>query len=673
MSNIVFPANELLEYSSYQLDQVLTGEFHLEFSDGVLFTNDRETNFTMPLWDYIRDRKIPLKKHHHLTHLMAQRMFHKNIHMDILSNIYWDIYEEYRQFGRFGDYELLEKLTAELYQHSNKQYNLQVIRMEDEVVGVSIVDVVQLFDIPEVHDILKTATPTEQSVIAVNNGITKLFSKSKSPAVANKMMVRMARAGVIKAAQLVQAVAPTGYIEDIDGSIFKYPLMSNYTDGHRSLYDNMVESRKAGQAIEATKAELEEAVYQSRRQEILNEIIMTVHPGDCGTKSFTPTKLVQDNGLTESDLVLHAGKYYFDAGGNPADLKEIRPTDEFLYGRIINMRSILHCAHADSNGVCETCLGTMALTIPRRTNLGQLMTTDLYAFIIQLQLSKKHHLANSIIQKLSLSDDDKKFLAVGNDGISYYFTEHMQNAKFKITIPHDDGKSLTDVLYLADITKISIARLTEIGSIRLEIDYGAYTDARPFILGTGKRKASFSHEMLAFVKEKYWDTDEKSNNFIIDMEGWDVTKPFAYVPMKNDSMADFSLGFKAHIESDVKKEDMRDTMIDPDEYLKDTYDLLNRKLSINMAQVEVAVLGIMIRSAKNDQYALPKPWSDRGVGVMSLAMALRSLAATMAFEKHTIIFNSVKSFINKNRPDHPMDAILHPELIPEMKKSGFLV
>lgn len=673
MSNIIFPAEELLQYNSNQLERILTGEFYLEFTDGVLFTNDRETNFTMPLWDYVRDRKIPLKKHHHVAHLMAERMFHKNMHMDILRNIYWDIYEEYKRYGRFGDYELLETLTTELYQHSNKQYNIQVIRMETEVIGISIVDVTNLFEIPEFDELLKSAKATESSVLYVNNTTTKLISKSKVKEISDNMMVRMARAGVIKTAQLVQALAPTGYIEDIDGSIFKYPLMSNYTDGHRKLYDNMVESRKAGQAIEATKAELEEAVYQSRRQEILNEILMTVHPGDCGTKSYSPTKLIENNGLTDTDLALHSGKWYFEPGGDPAELTEITPESTHLYNRIINMRSILHCAHADNNGVCETCLGTMSLTIPRRTNLGQLMTTDLYAFIIQLQLSKKHHLANSIIQKLQLADEYKKFLSIGKDGISYYFSDHLDKAKFKIVISHEDGKSMTDVLYLSDITKISIARLTEIGAVRLEIDYGQYSDSRPFILGTTKRKASFSHEMLLFIKDKYWDIDEKNNNFIIDMEGWDIKKPFAYVPMKNDSMADFSLGFKAHIESDVKKEDIRDTMIDADDYLRETYELLNRKLSINIAQVEVAVLGIMIRSAKNDQYALPKPWSDRGVGVMSLAMALRSLAATMAFEKHTIIFNSVKSFINKNRPDHPMDAILHPELIPEMKKSGFLV
>lgn len=656
--HLIFPAKDLLRYSYQELHDVLTGEFYLEFSDGILFTNDRETILTMPLWDWIRKRPIELKMKHHLSHPMQNRMFHKNSHMDLLNVIHWDIYEAYKRNGRFGDYELLEELVEEFYVWSNQFYNLLAIWLEGEVSTVSIGDVIRLFDVPEVDAILSAARPTEESVIGTTTAITKLFSKSDIPAIKNENVVRMARAGIIKMNQLVQGVAPTGYIEDIDGYIFPNPLMSNYTDGHRTLHDNMVESRKASQAIEATKAELEDAVYQSRRQEILNEILMTVHPGDCGTKHFKPTRLKRDNGLTESDLFLHLGKYYYLPEDQDQELFEIKADDDYLYDRVIHMRTITHCAHIDSNGVCETCLGAMSLTIPRRSNLGQIMTTDLYAFIIQRQLSKKHYLANSVVQKLHVSGDDAKYLAVGKDGVSYMFAEQMQGKKFTIRISHADGKSLTDLMYLDDLSRVSISRLTEIGSMYITIDYGQYDEGRPFILGTGKRKASFSHEMLEYVKRKYWEID-KNDNFLIDMSDWDCSKPFAYVPMKNDSLIDFSLGFKAHIESEVKKEEIRDQFTDPDTFLDETYELLNKELSINHAQVEVAVYGIMIRSATYAQYGLPKPWSKAGIGVMNRAMAMRSLGGTMAFEKHTIIFSSVESFINTNRPDHVMDCVLH--------------
>ncbi|BAQ02736.2 hypothetical protein [Ralstonia phage RSL2] len=658
----------MLKYSHRQLSEVLTGEFYLEFEDGQLLTNDRETNFTMPMWDWIRKRPIPLKKRHHISNSMAKKTFHKNMHMDLLNIIHWDIYEAYKKTGRFGDYDLLEELTKEFYEYGNVMYNLLAVKMGTSVSTVSIKDVIKLFKVPEIADLLEKMRPTEESVLGTTQGITKLISKSTNPEIMNNRAVRMARAGVIKTNQLVQAIAPTGYIEDLGGEIFKYPLMSNYTDGHRSLYDNMVESRKASQAIEATKAELEDAVYQSRRQEILNEILMNVHPGDCGTKGFIPYKIRETNDLTASDLELNEGKYYMLPEDPTETLYELKSTDEHLIGKIIHMRSILHCAHPDPNGVCESCLGAISLTIPKRTNLGQLMTTDLYAFIIQRQLSKKHYLANSVVQKLRVAEEDAQYLEVGRDGISYYFTENLKGLNYKMIISHDEGKSLTDVMYLTDIDRVSIGRITEIGSMALEIEHKGkveYVDRRPFILGTGKRMASFSHDMLKYVKEQYWEIDDK-NNFVIDMSNWDYRKPFAFVPMKNDSLIDFSLGFKSHIESEVKKEEIRDQFTDVDAFLIDTYELLNSELTINMAQVEVAVYGISIRSAKYGDYSLPKPWSKRGIGVMSRAMAMRSLGSTMAFEKHTIIFSSVESFIVKNRPDHPFDAILNPELLPRV-------
>lgn len=669
--HFIFPAEELLRYSYRELREVLTGEFYLQFEDGILFTNDRETILTMPLWDWIRKRPIKLQMKHHLSHAISKKMFNKNTHAELLSVIHWDIYDAYKKNGRFSDQDLLEELTEEIYEHSNVFYNLLCVWMEEEIATVTIGDIIKLFDVKEIDDILAAARPTEESVLGTTRAITTLFGKSLIPAIKNNIVIRYARAGVVKLNQLVQAVAPTGYIEGIDGSIFPNPLMSNYTDGHRSLHDNMVESCKASQAIEATKSELEDAVYQSRRQEILNQILMTIHSGDCGSKHYKTTRLKRDNGLTATDLELMVGKLYFLPGEDASQLKKIQLTDEHLYDAVIHMRTITHCAHFDSNGVCETCLGGMAETIPRKTNLGQIMTTDLYAFLIQRQLSKKHYLANSIVQRLNITGDDLKYLAVGRDGVSYHFTDQLQGSNFKVIISYEEGKTLTDLMYLEDLRRVAISRLTNFRSMSIETDNGVYIDRRGFIVGTAKRPSSFSHDMLEYIKEVSWERDS-NDNFIIDMSKWDTSKPFAYVPMKNDSLIDFSINFKNHIESDVKKEELRDQFTDPDTFLEETYEILNKELTINHAQVEVAVYGIMIQSALNSEYALPKPWhGGGGIGVMNKAMALRSLGGGMAFENHSAIFSSTSSFIVTNRPDTVMDCVLHPgELIHDVDGTG---
>lgn len=661
---ILIPAQEILKYSKEELWDSLTGEFALEFEDGILKTNDRETLYTVGLWDFVRKHPIPLKMHHHLSHVLQRRMMHKNSHMELINTILWDIYAHYRQ-GRFVDHDLIEQLTAEMYQLGSGQYNDLVIRLPSHTTTVSILDVVELFDVPEIDDVLASVSDDPMTIINATQAITKLLKSSKIPEIANNRLVRMARAGVIKLNQLVQAIAPTGFVEAIDGDTMPVPLKSNYTDGHRSLHDNMVEGQKAGQAIEATKAELEDAVYQSRRQEILNEVIVDVQSGDCGTTKGVYLKILDkdENGCQDSDLFLMAGKYYFDPDDGKT-LRELKEEDTHLLGKVLKFRTITHCAHPNPNGVCETCLGSMALTIPRRTNLGQLMTTNLYAYIIQRQLSKKHYLASAMVQRLKVGPEDERFLRVGEDGLTYLLSPDLRKCKVKLVISPEDGRNLTSVNALDDISNVAVSRLSEIGSIAMIIDNGMYEDRRPFILGTGKRLASFTYEMLQYVKQSYWEVD-RHNNFVISMDGWDFSKPFATVPMRNDSLIDFSVAFKKHIESDVKQSEMRDTRMDPDQFLIDTHRLINSELNINFAQVEVAVYGAMIRSAADNDYTTPKPWSNRGIGVMGMTMAMRSLSATMAFEKHAIIFSSVKSFIVGNRQDHPMDAILMPaEVLP---------
>lgn len=658
---IVFPAQELLLCEKEELWENLTGEFCLEFEDGILQTNDRETKFTIGLWDFIRKWPIPLLQRHHLSYVLQKRMLHKNMHMELLNTILWDIYDKYKKNGRFVDHDLVEALTEELYKRGSGQYNDLVTHLPSHATTVSILDVVDLFDVPEIDAVLASVTDDPMTIIGATQQITKILKSSKTPEITNNRLVRMARAGVIKLNQLVQAIAPTGFVEDIAGDTMPVPLKSNYTDGHRSLHDNMVEAQKAGQAIEATKSELEDAVYQSRRQEILNEILIDVQDGDCGTTRGLYMKILDkgENGCQDSDLFLMAGKHYYDPE-HPNELRTLKEEDTHLLGKILKFRTITHCAHPNPNGVCETCLGQISETIPRRTNLGQIMTTNLYAYIIQRQLSKKHYLASSVVQRLQLSANDQKFLRVSEDGLGYLLSPDIANYKVKLIIGPEDGKNLTDVMDLTDVTKIGVARITEIGSVSIVTDNGMYEDRRPFILGTGKRMASFTHEMLMHVKNSYWELEERTNNFIIDMDGWDFSKPFAEVPMRNDSLIDFSVSFKKHIESDVKQIERRDTMIDPDEFLIDTHRLINSELNINFAQVEVAVYGAMIRSAAENDYSLPKPWSKSGIGVMGVTMAMRSLSATMAFEKHAIIFSSVKSFIIGNRQNHPMDAILMP-------------
>ena len=89
----------------------------------------------------------------------------------------------------------------------------------------------------------------------------------------------------------------------------------------------------------------------------------------------------------------------------------------------------------------------------------------------------------------------------------------------------------------------------------------------------------------------------------------------------------------------------------------------NDKLAVNLAILEVVLYAIMIVSAKQGNYSLPKPWSECGLGVKTKIFDLRSLSAAMAYEGHRKTIISPASFTETNRPDHIFDGILCPEAI----------
>lgn len=117
------------------------------------------------------------------------------------------------------------------------------------------------------------------------------------------------------------------------------------------------------------------------------------------------------------------------------------------------------------------------------------------------------------------------------------------------------------------------------------------------------------------------------------------------------------------MESTVKDLKKRDKIASPAAILQELYELVNSKLDVNLAILEVVLYGIMIQSAENFNYHLPKPWTERGIGVKETIMQYRSLSATMAFEDHRDVLTNPLTFLLSDRPDHPLDFFLTPDAI----------
>src|SRR5690606_23569749 len=149
-------------------------------------------------------------------------------------------------------------------------------------------------------------------------------------------------------------------------------------------------------------------------------------------------------------------------------------------------------------------------------------------------------------------------------------------------------------------------------------------DSKIFSIPVGMkgRRGSFTYDFLKYIKTKGFSVNV-FHNYVFDMSDWDWNLPFIVLPMKHYSMGEHSALLAAAIESRVDQMKVRDTETSPDAFLVDFFDLVNSRLSANLATLSVVVYGIMVVSATENNYSLPKNWTNKGLGVMRLIMNRR--------------------------------------------------
>lgn len=472
------------------------------------------------------------------------------------------------------------------------------------------------------------------------------------------------RSRLVNDMQILQCIGPRGFMTDIDSFEFRFPILRGYAEGIRSFQDSLIESRSAAKSLLFSKSPLQEAEYFSRRLQLMSQIVQNLHEGDCGSTEYlhwnVRDKQVID-GITVfgGDLKNLEGKHYVEDGV----LKTIMEGDKHLIGKSLLLRSTLHCAHPDPYGVCSTCFGAMSTSVPARSNLGHMCCTSMTQKSSQSVLSVKHLDGSSTIEPIRLRLEMKKYLAVSQSGNSYMLAAALKGKPLKLVIAPSYAPNLTDINNVKNIEDLNIAMVSMISEIGMYVVHNGKVE---FIDGLEtsmeRRQSSMTYALLNYVRDRGWGTDDKGN-YTIDMEHWDWSEPILSLPLKHFNMSDHSKEIADMLESSVKEMRKRDKGVSPDAFLVEFCDTVNSRLSVNLAVLEVTLLAAMIVSAEKQNYRLPKPGTERGLGVMETSMDRRSLSAAMAYEGQYYNFIDPYSFILTDRPNHLMDGILVPELV----------
>lgn len=545
-------ARKILSYQTGDLFNKLKGDFVLVFDDGEIVTNSRETIYSSYIWDFHRRyNQTPLLVKHHVQFYNSNKRVGASTHLNIINAALWSVYDAYVASAQ-DKTQLLDDLAKFAYEISNNIYNDLTYALEGYVTSLDITDFIAITKHPDLVKALDEMPETQKGIDGVYDLIKKLF---KSKEFENNPLVHAVNSGIANMGQALQCVGPRGFLTDIDSNIFRNPIKRGFVQGIRDAHDMMIETRSAAKSLIFSTSPLQQAEYFSRRQQFICQNVRHLHHGDCGSTHYLEWRVrparysndeesidinERDEALThryQSDLDTICGKYYLDEDTNT--LKTVLVTDTHLIGKTIKLRSpIAGCNHPDPFGICETCYGETALAIPANSNLGHATCVSMTAVVGQSILSTKHFDGSSVVEGIVLKPHEKRYLSALTNSSTYNFADSLKNKSNKLIIKASDALGLTDVTLVDSVNKLSLARISEFEEISLAITGSKDTEFVTLNLSINDRCPSFTYEMLAYIKKKGWlITDD--GNYVIDLDEWDYSKPFAVLPLRHYNMTSF--------------------------------------------------------------------------------------------------------------------------------------
>lgn len=632
-----YSARTLLALREEEIWQMPDGPVTVEFDDGLLNTTSKELIFSWYFWVYHRCYpETPLCIRHHIT---GERLT-RSTNLRLLSVGMKDCYFA---TGQTLDLEGLWLLAFETINHA---YNAFTTRLDEYVTSVSILDYLEVMDHPEIKAANDNVKGNENSIKQTYQVIERVIMNA--PELDGNRLANPSRSRLNSMGQVLQVVGPRGSLTDIDSTIFPHAILNSYMKGMMTMHDTLIESRSAGKSLMLAKDPLAMTEYFNRKMQLATVEVETVHLGDCGNETFVEWK------VHANDLKILVGKHYHTDTG----LLTVNELDHHLVGKVIKMRTVFGCRHPDPYGVCSMCMGDLAYSIPKNTNLGNTAAVVVCKEGSQKVLSNKHLESTANVDQIELSQYEQNWLALDTDESRLRFSDKLSGKKFSLRLYRDDARNIGDVnTGDGDVRRLPITRYSSLTDVTI-VTYGELGEELNTVAAQrGSNHSSLTYEALEWVRDRGFTVVDGVID--IDFTGWDVTNAVFELPMKHVNMVDYMASIEKMIRSNRGRKDITLRSFDsPGVALFHLNDLVSSKLSVNIAYLEIIILSTMVKSTKDNDRYIPKgddPWE---FGVYGENMALRSITNQMAFQTQAQTINDPKSYIVKNRPRSPLDPLL---------------
>jgi hypothetical protein len=502
-----------------------------------------------------------------------------------------------------------------------------------------------------VNEIGYSEKQTEQAIAKVHSTVKSVLY-GDTPELKFNSIKKMCNADIVSPGQMIQLIGPRGFLHDINGSVFKYPIDTGYAEGLRTLYDSAIESRSASRAMFMQTDPLEQSEYFNREMQLLCSIIHSIEGESCTGYSTIPWP------VEAGQLQLLRGKYHMVDG--KAEL--IWDSIDHLVGNFIHIRSITGCGNRNTQTVCKTCLGWSAEVMQPGTNIGYSIVTVLCAIISQLMLSTKHYEASVGSQQIEITDRMSKWLrACKHDTSKLLLQKNMVKKHPIIRLEVDSVRQLNNILSV-DVTELSPSVITNCKSIGIVEGnlageaLGPTDDFKTMIAGQG---IFLSTEVLTYLKANGWVSTPKYIEF--QLKNWDPEVPIFGTPRLGDNILLFLKEVKSFIMPTKESEKSITSYTSRGQAVAEFTGLLQKRqhLKFNLIQVEIFVRACMtVNDGTKDNYLLPHPKQSFVFRSAKHCLYKRSLTTLLAYETQAAAIADGSWYRVADRVTHMMDPIL---------------
>ena len=652
-------ARKLLSASTQELKEKLGGNFIVVFEDGVeVETCDIEVIYSSYVWDMFRQYPLaPITSKHFIKAILGGKPAGSGTHTKFMREVLWHIHDHYQTIGLEVDMELLSKMVVNI---SNQIYNDGTLELPEEALTTDFLDYIELAEYPPMVKILQTLEKpnvTEEDIDAANKAAQDLFMKDKG--ISHNQLIQAVRSGLVRMNQMLQCTVVRGFVFNVNDRIFAEPSLGNFGRGYKDWYSAFIDSRTISVSLNSSLKLLPDTEYGSRKLQILDMTVETVYDTDCGSQEYLPYLIRPDRPGRKGDFNNWLGKYFLDE--EQGVVRELTNKDTHLIGKTLQFRSVLGgCKHPDPHGICRVCYSSQAKVIPKHTNIGHASAAYLMQILVQLSLSTKHVINSASAKKISLSDSYSQFIKAGSDGYSYVLAKQPKGKTVELIVHPSNVGDIAILGKTKMVTSLVPDQISEISYLKLKYTKGEDVETVDVMVELEKRKASFTHLALSYIRDNGF-TRDRDGNYVFDFTNFPPGQSFLALPKQVFNTSDHAAAILTLIQgaaTDRKKRASEDSLAT---YFHELYEMVNEKLDVSAHILEIIVYGASVRNSDAGDFRLPKAGTSAEMGILSKTVPGRSAGPAMAFERHAGFIFSTALFSPKNLSSHLFDVFVMPQ------------